>query len=49
MLRVPIDRDGNPIWSSAELDEAKGERRLEEAREALDRLRKNDPGGDIAL
>jgi hypothetical protein len=49
VLRVPIDRDGNPDWSLVEVDEAERQRRLKEARETLNRLRKRDPGGDIAL
>ena len=49
VLLVPVGSDGTPNWTAAELDEAERGRRLKRARETLDRLRKRDPGGDIAL
>jgi len=49
VLQVPVGDDGSPDWSSAVLDEAERERRVNQARETLDRLRKGDPGGDITL
>ena len=44
VLRVP-DTD----WSCAERDPAEERRRLDEGKARLDRLRKRDPGGDVAL
>ncbi len=49
VLRVRLTPDGRPDWSSATVDEAERKRRLEQARERLDRLRKTDPGGDVVL
>src|SRR5947208_3573827 len=43
VLRVRLDAAGNPDWSSATIDDAERERRLQEARERLDRLRGTDP------
>ncbi|MDP2954871.1 MAG: hypothetical protein Q8N53_00505 [Longimicrobiales bacterium] len=48
-LWVRVDQGGGPDWTSARLDRDLQERRLEEAREALARLRRRDPGGDIVL
>ena len=49
VLRVPLAADGSPDWSSASSDEELRKRRISEAREALEQLRKRDPGGDISL
>src|SRR5439155_16524 len=49
VLRVRLDAAGNPDWSSATIDDAERERRLQEARERLERLRGTDPGGDVVL
>src|SRR5207247_561051 len=49
VLRVRLDAAGNPDWSSAAIDDAERERRLQEARECLERLRGTDPGGDVVL
>ena len=49
VLQVPTGPDGSPDWSMAVLDEAERQRRVEQVREALDRLRKKDPGGDVRL
>lgn len=49
VLRVQLDADGKPYWSSATIDDAEGERRLQEARDRLERLRGTDPGGDVVL
>lgn len=49
VLRVPLDPDGTPVWSGATIDPAERERRMRAAREALDRLRRRDPGGDVVL
>jgi len=49
VLRVRLDADGKPEWSSAAIDDAERERRLQEARDRLERLRGTDPGGDVML
>jgi len=49
VLRVRLDADGTPDWSSATIDDAERERRLREARDRLERLRGSDPGGDVVL
>ena len=49
VLRVRLDADGTPDWSSATIDDAERERRLREARDRLERLRGTDPGGDVLL
>ncbi len=47
VLRVP---GGNcPAWTQAAVDEEMRRARLCEAEEALKRLRRRDPGGDIVL
>ncbi len=48
VLRVPEVR-GRPIWSRAVADEDLRLKRLREAEEVLQRLRRRDPGGDVAL
>ncbi len=49
VLRVRLAADGTPDWSSAVVDPAERERRLQQARETLKRLRRTDPGGDVVL
>lgn len=49
VLRVRLASDGTPEWSSATIDPAERERRLNEARDALNRLRRTDPGGDVVI
>ena len=49
VLRVRLDAAGHPDWSSATIDDAERERRLQEARDRLKRLRGTDPGGDVVL
>jgi len=49
VLRVRLDAGGKPDWSSATVDDAERERRLQEARDRVERLRRTDPGGDVAL
>jgi Protein of unknown function (DUF3006) len=49
VLRVRLDAHGKPDWSSAAIDDAERDRRLQEARVRLDRLRRTDPGGDVVL
>jgi hypothetical protein len=48
VLRVPV-RGGQPDWSLAVVDRAERRRRLAQSRQALDELRKRDPGGDVSL
>ncbi len=48
VLRVP-EREGQPEWGAARLDEELRRARLDEAARILRRLRRRDPGGDIAL
>ena len=49
VLRVPVTEEGGPDWGSAEPDAELRERRLAEARDVLERLKKRDPGGDVVL
>jgi Protein of unknown function (DUF3006) len=49
VLRVRLDAEDRPDWSSATIDDAERERRLQEARDRLERLRGTDPGGDVVL
>lgn len=49
VLRVRLDAAGQPDWSSATIDDAERERRMQQARDRLDRLRGTDPGGDVVL
>jgi hypothetical protein len=49
VLRVRLGAAGTPDWSSATIDPAERERRLQQARETLNRLRHTDPGGDVVL
>ena len=49
VLRVRLDAEGRPDWSSATIDDAERERRLQEVRDRLERLRGTDPGGDVVL
>lgn len=49
VLRVPVGRDGALEWGAARPDPAEAERRAEEARAILERLRRRDPGGDVEL
>ncbi len=49
VLNVPLDGAGSLNWSSAVIDEAERERRLNITRETLRRLRQSDPGGDLTL
>ena len=48
VLRVP-EPGGSPAWAHAVVDEELHEARLREAEEVLERLRRRDPGGDVAL
>ncbi len=49
VLRVPVDASGEPDWTRATADEALRREREDEARAAIDRLRRRDPGGDVKL
>lgn len=49
VLRVPLGRDGAPVWADAVVDEAVRRARIEEAERLLDELKRRDPGGDIAV
>ena len=49
VLRVRLAPSGKPDWSSATIDDVERGRRLKQARERLDRLRRTDPGGDVVL
>jgi len=49
VLRVRLAADGKPDWSSATIDDGERERRLQQARDRLERLRGTDPGGDVVL
>lgn len=49
VLRVVLNDRAEPDWTTAQIDEVERERRLDRARDALTRLRKRDPGGDIQL
>ena len=48
LLRVP-EADGRPDWAAATLDVEARRARLRAAKEVLERLKRRDPGGDIAL
>ncbi len=49
VLRVPATERGGPDWRLAEPDEELRQRRLAEARDVLEQLKKRDPGGDVVL
>jgi hypothetical protein len=49
VIRVSLGSDGQPDWSTAEIDEKERSRRLKTAQERLKKLSENDPGGDIML
>ena len=48
VLRVP-GAGGEPDWAHARVDEGLRRERIAEARNRLARLRRRDPGGDVAL
>jgi len=49
VLTVELDASGAPDWRTARVDEEEERRRREDSVRQLDRLKKRDPGGDIAL
>jgi hypothetical protein len=49
VIRVPLAEAGTPEWARAERDRDLEDQLIEEGRQRLDRLKRRDPGGDIAL
>jgi hypothetical protein len=49
VLRVPDGMGGAPEWSRAESDADLRRARADEARAAIERLRRRDPGGNLRL
>ena len=49
VLRVRFGAQNLPDWSTAVIDKEEEKRRLREANEMLDDLKRSDPGGDIRL
>ena len=49
VLKVPATEEGGPDWRLAKPDEELRQRRLAEARDVLEQLKKRDPGGDVVL
>ena len=49
VLRVRFGAQNLPDWSSAVIDKKEEARRLREAEETLDEMKRSDPGGDITL
>lgn len=49
VIDVPVAPDGTFDWEDAVRNRAEEQRRLEEARLRLERLRRADDGGDVAL
>ena len=49
VLKVPVTEEGQADWSLAVLDEELRRRRIAEAQNILEQLKKRDPGGDVVL
>lgn len=49
VLRVRFGAQNLPDWSRAVIDKEEENRRLREAQDTLDELKRSDPGGDIKL
>ncbi len=49
VLRVPLEDDGELRWAGAFVDQEETDRRLADARQRLERLKRRDPGGDVRL
>ncbi len=49
VLRVRFGAQNLPDWSSAVIDRDEEKRRLKEAKQQLDEMKRTDPGGDITL
>jgi hypothetical protein len=48
VLKVRVEGDA-PDWTSAIADAAEQSRRVEEAKQRMDALKKSDPGGNLKL
>ena len=46
---APVGNNGKPSWKQAKRNSEEEGKRITEANERLDRLRRRDPGGDISL
>jgi hypothetical protein len=49
VLDVPVAAQGVPDWAQARRNTGEEGLRRRDARQALDRLKKRDPGGDVEL
>ena len=49
VIRMPLDRDGAPLWAEAVRDREEERRRRAELSRRVARLRESDPGGDVEL
>jgi len=49
VLRVRVSPGGVPDFRAAVVDPAERKRRIEQAKAALEDLRRTDPGGDVSL
>ena len=49
VLRVCLGANGEPDWSSAEIDHEEEERRIKGAKQMLDEMKRSDPGGNLTL
>jgi hypothetical protein len=49
VMQVEVNEKQEPIWSTARVDRGQEQRRLDEARQRLDRLKASDSGGDVSL
>src|SRR2546430_15249594 len=47
VLRVGMNAQGQPDWTTAVIDWEEEERRFDRAKEKLDEKKKNEPGGEI--
>jgi len=49
VLRVRFGAQNLPDWSSAIIDKEEEKRRLREAKQLLDEMKRSDSGGDVTL
>ena len=49
VLRVPLGPDSAPVWNAAVRDQAEEQRRRSLLEKRLEKLRRNDPGGNVSL
>ncbi len=49
VLRVAVTEEGRADWGLSVADEELRQRRLAEAQDVLEELKKRDPGGDVEL